>query len=71
MTKTEGQRVLIVEDQELWREQFFGESGYFDAADVGTRQMTGSRFTNDDGYTKLNHELRISTDPTKRVRGLV
>ncbi len=45
--------------------------GYFDPADVGTRQMSGSRFTNDDGYTKLNHELRISTDPTKRVRGLV
>lgn len=42
---------------------------YFDAADVGTRQMSGARFTNDDGYTKESHEIRISTDPDKRVRG--
>jgi outer membrane receptor protein involved in Fe transport len=44
---------------------------YFDAEDVGSRVMTGAAYTNDDGYTKENHELRISTDPTKRVRGLV
>lgn len=44
---------------------------YFDPADVGTRIMTGARFTNDDNYTKQNHELRISTDPEKRVRGML
>ena len=43
----------------------------FDAADVGTRVMTGARFTNDDRYTKTNHEIRISTDPTKSIRGLI
>ncbi len=42
-----------------------------DPADVGTRVMTGARFSNDDGYSKTNHELRISTDPSKRIRGLV
>ncbi len=52
-----------------WPNQFVPD--YFDAADVGTRVMTGARFTNDDGYTKENHELRISTDPEKRVRGLL
>lgn len=44
---------------------------YFDPADVGSPVMTGAAFTNDDVYTKNNHELRISTDPTKRVRGLL
>lgn len=44
---------------------------YFDPADVGTRQMIGARFTNDDGYTKENHELRISSDPENRVRGML
>lgn len=44
---------------------------YFDPNDVGTRLMSGARFTNDDKYTKLNHEFRISTDPAKRVRGLL
>jgi iron complex outermembrane receptor protein len=50
--------------------QFVG-GGYFDAADVGSAAMTGARFTNDDKYTKENHELRISTDPDRRVRGMV
>jgi len=45
--------------------------GYFDPADVGSPVMTGAAFTNDDGYSKTNHEIRISTDPTKRVRGLL
>lgn len=43
----------------------------FDPADVGARAMNGVYFTNDDGYSKENHELRISTDPSKRVRGLI
>ncbi|NIS91244.1 MAG: TonB-dependent receptor [Woeseiaceae bacterium] len=44
---------------------------YFDPADVGTNSMVGARYTNDDVYTKNNHELRISSDPDKRVRGLL
>jgi len=44
---------------------------YFDAADVGARVMPGARYTNDDKYTKNTHELRISTDPEKSIRGLV
>jgi iron complex outermembrane receptor protein len=42
-----------------------------DPATVGSRVMTGARFSNDDRYSKTNHELRISTDPSKRVRGLI
>lgn len=47
--------------------------GYFDfdTSEVGTRAMTGARFTNDDNYTKENHELRISSDPDNRLRGLI
>ena len=45
--------------------------GYFDPADVGSPVMTGAAYTNDDRYTKTNHEIRISTDPSKRVRGLI
>jgi iron complex outermembrane recepter protein len=44
---------------------------YFDAADVGTRTMTGDYFTNDDGYTKESHEVRISTPQDKRIRGML
>ena len=43
----------------------------FDPAAVGSRVMTGARFTNDDNYSKTNHELRISTDPSKSIRGLI
>lgn len=43
--------------------------GYFDDDQVGARMMSGARYTNDDSYTKTNHEIRISTDPQKRVRG--
>jgi len=45
--------------------------GYFDTADVGSPMMSGAAYTNDDRYSKTNHELRISTDATKRVRGLI
>ena len=43
--------------------------GVYGAGNIGTRVHTGAAYTNDDGYTKLNHELRISTDPENRVRG--
>jgi iron complex outermembrane receptor protein len=44
---------------------------YFDEAEVGARVMSGARYTNDDKYTKNNHELRISTDPEKSIRGML
>ena len=45
---------------------------YFDADDVGTRIMPGARFTNDDGYTKQSHELRLSGNfADDRVRAMV
>lgn len=44
---------------------------YFDPSEVGSRVMSGARYTNDDKYTKNNHELRISTDPDKSIRGLI
>jgi len=43
----------------------------FPPGSIGSRVMTGARYRNDDGYTKENHELRISTDPERRVRGLL
>jgi outer membrane receptor protein involved in Fe transport len=39
--------------------------------DAGTRIMGGAYFTNDDGYKKTSHELRISSPQDNRVRGLV
>lgn len=50
---------------------YFADQGYFDPADVGSRVMPGARYTNDDNYTKNNHELRISTDSEKSVRGML
>ena len=44
---------------------------YFDPADVGSRVMSGARYTNDDRYTKNNHEIRISTDADKSIRGMI
>ena len=44
---------------------------YFDTGDVGTRVMGGAYFTNDDGYKKTSHELRISSPQENRLRGLV
>jgi len=44
---------------------------YFDDADVGARRMSGARYTNDDGYEKTNHEIRISTNPDRRIRGQI
>ena len=37
-------------------------------ADAGTRIMPGARFTNDDGYEKTSHEIRISSSQDERVR---
>jgi len=38
---------------------------------AGTRVMGGARFTNDDGYSKSSHELRITTPQDNRVRGML
>lgn len=38
---------------------------------AGSRIMPGARFTNDDGYTKESHEVRISTPQENRVRGMI
>ena len=40
-------------------------------ADAGTRMMNGAYFTNDDGYTKSSHELRISSPQDSRLRGMI
>jgi outer membrane receptor protein involved in Fe transport len=44
---------------------------YFTTEEVGSRVMSGARYTNDDRYTKNNHEIRVSTDAEKSVRGMV
>ncbi len=49
---------------------YFVDEGYYNAADVGERVMPGARYTNDDRYTKNNHEIRISTDQSKSIRGM-
>lgn len=38
---------------------------------AGSRIMSGARFTNDDGYTKESHELRISSPQDLRIRGML
>ncbi len=50
---------------------YFADQGYWDPADVGERVMSGARYTNDDRYTKNNHEIRISTDQDKSIRGMI
>ena len=39
--------------------------------DAGTRIWPGARFTNNDGYKKQSHEIRISSPAENRLRGLV
>ena len=50
---------------------YFEQNAYFATEDVGSRVMSGARYTNDDRYTKNNHEIRISTDADKSVRGMI
>lgn len=40
-------------------------------SNAGSRIMPGARFTNDDGYTKESHEIRVSTSQENRVRGML
>ena len=39
--------------------------------DAGTRIWPGARFTNNDGYTKNTHELRITSPQENRLRGML
>lgn len=39
--------------------------------DAGTRIWPGARFTNDDGYKRYSHELRISSPQENRLRGML
>ncbi|NNC98796.1 MAG: TonB-dependent receptor [Gammaproteobacteria bacterium] len=39
--------------------------------DAGTRIWPGARFTNDDGYKRYSHELRVSSPQENRLRGMV
>ena len=47
------------------------ESSFPPGSQVGSRIMGGAYYVNDDEYTKQNHEIRVSTDPDKRVRGML
>ena len=50
------------------------ENAFFDSAPggpAGTRIMPGARFTNNDGYTKKSHELRLSTNQDASIRGML
>lgn len=38
---------------------------------AGERIMPGARFTNDDGYTKQSHEIRITSAQENRFRGML
>jgi outer membrane receptor protein involved in Fe transport len=49
-------------------------SGYFAGLHFdndGNRISPAARYTNDDKYTKKSHELRISTSPENRLRGML
>ena len=50
------------------------DNAFFESApagEAGTRIMPGARFTNNDGYTKKSHELRISSNQDASVRGML
>ena len=49
-------------------------SGYFAGLflnNAGGRPNPAQSFINNDAYTKQSHELRLSSDPSKRLRGLL
>jgi len=60
-------------DYAYWYDNSY-TTGYFASMfydNDGNRLSPVASFLNDDYYDKTSHELRVSTDPTKRVRGLV
>ncbi len=60
-------------DYSFWYDNYY-TSGFFGTLFVdnnGTQLNPDAQFTNDDHYTKVSHEIRISTPQDKRVRGLL
>lgn len=60
-------------DYSYWYDNLY-TSGYFAGLfldNAGRRPNPAQSFINNDSYSKQAHELRISTDPTKRLRGLL
>ena len=60
-------------DYSYWYDNLY-TSGYFAGLflnNAGGRPNPAQSFINNDAYQKQSHELRLSTDPTKRVRGLI
>ena len=60
-------------DYSYWYDNLY-TSGYFAGLflnNAGGRPNPSHSFINNDAYQKQSHELRISTDPSKRMRGLI
>jgi len=60
-------------DYSYWYDNLY-TSGYFAGLflnNAGGRPNPAQSFINNDAYQKQSHELRLSTDPTKRMRGLI
>ncbi len=60
-------------DYSYWYDNLY-TTGYFASLfldNAGARPNPAHSFTNDDGYTKQSHELRISSAPDKRVRAML
>jgi len=60
-------------DYSYWYDNLY-TTGYFARLfvdDNGNQLNPDASFENQDGYTKMSHELRISTPQDKRVRGLL
>ena len=60
-------------DYSYWYDNLY-TSGYFAGLflnNAGGRPNPAHSFINNDGYTKTSHELRLSSDSTKRLRGLI
>jgi outer membrane receptor protein involved in Fe transport len=60
-------------DYAYWYDNLY-TSGYFAGLflnNAGGRPNPAHSFVNNDAYTKQSHELRVSTDPTRPLRGLL
>jgi iron complex outermembrane receptor protein len=60
-------------DYSYWYDNLYA-SGYFAGLflnNEGGRPNPAHSFINNDAYSKQSHELRLSTDPSKRLRGLI
>jgi outer membrane receptor protein involved in Fe transport len=60
-------------DYSYWYDNLY-TSGYFAGLflnNAGGRPNPAQSFINNDAYSKQSHELRLSSDPSKRLRGLL